>query len=56
MDSTPIHKFSAPKGEFLEPPQLSRPITASSYELRPSFIAMVQDQSFSGLENEDPYT
>jgi hypothetical protein len=56
MDSTPIYKFSALKGEFLEPPQSSRPIIASSYELRPSFIAMVQDQSFSGLENEDPYT
>jgi hypothetical protein len=52
----PIHKFSAPKGEFLEPPQSSRPITASSYELRPVFIAIVQDQSFSRLENEDPYT
>jgi hypothetical protein len=56
MDSTPIHKFFAPKDEFLEPPQSSRLITASSYELRPGFIAMVQDQSFSGLENEDPYT
>jgi hypothetical protein len=56
MDSMPIHKFSAPQGEFLEPPQSSRPIIASSYELRPSFIDMVQDQSFSGLENEDPYT
>jgi hypothetical protein len=56
MDSTPIHKFSALEGEFLEPPQSSRPIIASSYELCPGFIAMVQDQSFSRLENEDPYT
>jgi hypothetical protein len=56
MDFTPIHKFFAPKGEFLEPPQSSRPVTASSYELRPGFIAMVQYQSFSGLEYEDPYT
>jgi hypothetical protein len=56
MDSTPIHKFSVSKGEFLEPPQSSRPIIASSYELRPGFIAMVEYQSFSGLENEDPYT
>jgi len=55
MDSTPIYKLSTPKGEFLEPPQSSKPITASSYELRPGFIAMVQDQSFSGLENEDPH-
>jgi hypothetical protein len=50
MDSTPIHKFSAPKGEFLEPPQSSKPITASSYELKLGFIAMVQAQSFSGLK------
>jgi hypothetical protein len=56
MDSTPIHRFSAPKDKFLGPPQSSRPITASTYELCPDFIAMVQDQSFSRLENEDPYT
>jgi hypothetical protein len=56
MDSTPIHKFSAPKGEFLEPPQSSKPITTSSYELKPGFIAMVQAQSFSGLKDENPYT
>jgi hypothetical protein len=49
MDSTPIHKFSAPKGEFLEPPQSSKPITTSNYELKPGFIAMVQAQSFSRL-------
>jgi hypothetical protein len=55
MDSTPIYKLSTPKGEFLESPQSSKPTTTSSYELRPSFIAMVQHQSFSGLENEDPH-
>jgi hypothetical protein len=56
MDSTPIHKFSAPKGEFLEPPQSSKPITASSYELKPGFIAMVQAHSFFGLKDENPFT
>ena len=56
MDSTPFHQFSAPKGEFLEPPQSSKPITAPGYELCPDFIAMVQDQSFSGHEDENPYT
>jgi len=55
MDSTTIYKFSAPKGKSLEPPQSSKPTIASSYELCPSFIAMVQDQSFSRLENEDPH-
>jgi hypothetical protein len=55
MNSTPIHKFSTPKGEFLEPPQSSKPITASSYEFHLGFIAMVQEQSFSGQEDENPY-
>jgi len=56
MDSTPIHQFSAPKDEFLEPPQSYKPITASGYELCPSFTVVVRDQSFSGHEDENPYT
>jgi len=56
MDSTPIHKFSAPKGEFLEPPQSSKPIIASGFELYPGFIAMVQEPPFSRQEDENPYT
>jgi len=56
MDSTLIHKFFAPKSELLEPPQSSKPITASSFELNPGVIAMVQAQSFSGLKDENPYT
>ena len=55
MDSLSIHEFSAPKGEFLEPPQSSKPITASSFELRLGFIAMVQEQSFSGFDDENTY-
>ena len=55
MDSLSIHQFSAPKGEFLEPPKSSKPITASGFELRPGFIAMVQEQSFSGYDHENPY-
>jgi hypothetical protein len=56
MDSTPIYKYSAPNGDLLEPPPSSHPILTNGYELRPAFIAMVQEQSFSGLEDEDPYT
>ena len=55
MDTLPIHQLSAPSDEFLEPPQSSKPITASSFELRPSFIAMVWEQTFSGHDNENPY-
>ena len=55
MDTLSIHQLSAPSGEFLEPPQSSKPIIASSFELRPGFIAMVREQPFSGYELENPY-
>ena len=55
MEHTSIQKYSAPKGEFFEPPRSSKPITTSSYELRPGFIAMVRKQFFSGLDTENPY-
>ena len=56
MDSTPINQLLAPKGELLEPPPSSHPILIDGYELHPAFIAMVQEQSFSGIEDEIPYT
>jgi hypothetical protein len=49
MEKPTIQNVSAPKGEFVEPAQSSKPIIASSYELRPCFIDMVQEQAFSGL-------
>jgi len=55
MEPKSIQHLAAPKGEFLEPPQSSKPITASSYELHPGFIAMVQEQTFSGFDDENPY-
>jgi len=56
MESTlTLWEYSAPKGEFLEPPSSSRPIFTSGYELCPGFIAMVREQSFAGLEGESPY-
>jgi len=55
MEHKTIHQLSAPKGEFLEPPQSSKPIIASSYELHLSFIAMVREQTFSGFDYENPY-
>jgi hypothetical protein len=56
MDSTPIFKYSAPKGDSLEPPPPSHPILTDGYELRLAFIAMVREQSFFGIEDENPYT
>ena len=55
MENLSIQNLSAPKGEFVEPPQSSKPITASSFELCPGFIAMVREQTFSGYDNENPY-
>jgi hypothetical protein len=55
MEQPIIQNFSAPKGELIEPPQSSKPIIASSFELRPGFIAMVRDQAFLGLEYKNPY-
>ena len=40
MSHPSIHQLSASSGEFLEPPQSSKPIIASGFELRPGFIAM----------------
>jgi hypothetical protein len=48
MEQITIQNLSAPKDEFIEPPQSSKPITASSYELRPGFIAMVRDKPSRG--------
>ena len=48
MEQPIIQNLSAPKGKFVEPPQSSKSITASSYELYPGFIAMVQEQTFLG--------
>jgi hypothetical protein len=55
MEHNTIHQLFAPKGKFLEPPQSSKAITASSYERFPSFIAMVLEQTFSGFDYENPY-
>ena len=37
----PINQFAAPMGAQLEPPETSKPILTSSYELRPSLINLV---------------
>jgi hypothetical protein len=57
MDSDPtLFNFSASKGDHLEPPPSSHSIETSSYELRPGFIAMVRERSFSGDKDESPYS
>jgi hypothetical protein len=57
MDFDPtLFEIFAPKGDHLGPPPSSHPITTSSYELRPGFIAMVREQSFSRDKDESPYS
>ena len=51
MEQPSIHDPPAPMGEFSEP----SPPSSSSYELDPSFVAMVRKWPFSGAINEDPY-
>ena len=55
MEQPTIQSFSAPRTEFYEPPPSAKPILTSGYELSPGFIAMVREQSFSGLNSENPY-
>ena len=52
MKPTSNSNLSASKGEFSEPP--SKPNHSSGYELHPSLKAMVQAQSFSGHDCENP--
>jgi hypothetical protein len=57
MDNiTPINQFAVPTGAQLEPPESSKPILTSGYELRLSSINLVQEQLFSGEGDKNPYT
>ena len=55
MEYITIADLSAPKGELIKPQPSAKPITASNFELRPGLIAMVREQTFSGLDYENPY-
>jgi hypothetical protein len=56
MYSNPIYKYSAPKGDKLEPPPSSHPILTDGYKLCPAFLAMVWDKPFSRLKDKNLYT
>ena len=53
---TPINQFATPMGAQREPPESSKHILTSGYELRSSLINLVQEQSFLGQGDENPYT
>jgi hypothetical protein len=55
MDTILIKDFSAPSELSLRPIPSSKPILSDAYELLPWLIEMVQTNTFSGIEDEDPY-
>ena len=56
LESTPIYKYGAPTSARLHPKESSKPILTPGYELRSCLINMVQDQTFSGEDDENPYS
>jgi hypothetical protein len=56
MDSTPIHQYAAPMSARLEPLKFSKPILTPGYEMRPSLIKLIREQSFLGEGDENPYS
>ena len=56
MDSTPIYQYAKLTSVSLEPQKSSKPILTPGYELRPCFIKLIQDQSFSGEGNKNTYS
>ena len=54
MEFSPIYPV-VPSSEYLEPLPSYHPILSDGYEIRPSLVAMVRAQSFSGRKDECPY-
>ena len=50
-----IHEFATPSETDLLPWESSQPIQTSQYTLSSRLIAMIQNLSFSGKEDENPY-
>ena len=56
MDSTPIYQYAKPTSTSLKPLESSEPIITPSYELRLYLIKLIQDKSFLGEGDENPYS
>ena len=54
MEFSPSYP-TVPSRDYLEPPPSCHPILSGGYEIRPSLVAMVRAQSFSGKKDECPY-
>ena len=56
LESTPIYQYGAPTSARLQPQESSKPILTPGYELCPCFIKLIQDKSFLGEGDENPYS
>jgi hypothetical protein len=56
MDSTPIYQYAKPTSTSLKPPESSDPIITTGYKLRLYLIKLIWDKSFSGEDDENPYS
>jgi hypothetical protein len=55
MEQLSLLQLSSTKSEFYEPTTSADPILSTSYELNSGYIALVQGNSFSGRDCENPY-
>jgi len=55
QDSKSIYQFATLSETDLLPRESSQPILTSQYRLSSRLIAMIQNLSFSGKEDENPY-
>jgi len=55
QDSKSIYQFATPLETDLLPWESSQPIQTSQYRLSSKLIAMIQNLSFLGKEDENPY-
>ena len=56
MDSTHIYQYAKLMSASLKAPKSLEPILTPGYELRPCFIKLIREQSFSGEGDENPYS
>ena len=56
MYSTPIYQYANPTSARLQPPKYVESILTPGYELRPYFIKLIREQSFSREGDKNPYS
>jgi hypothetical protein len=54
MICTPIYRFLAPRGKYLEPATSLHPIEAEGYKIHLDFISLARELDFAGGFDENP--